>query len=83
MSLLLPMQQYKKKIGYATYFPILTLVNINLPWSIMIIKMHDDDYLIGEKLELLQTNQTHWYKRLLLLWEVGDKGGRNNICPHL
>ncbi len=45
--------------------------------------MHDDDYLIGEKLELLQTNQTHWYKRLLLLWEVGDKGGRNNICPHL
>jgi hypothetical protein len=33
----------------------------------MIIKMHNDDYLIGEKLELSQTNQTHWYNYLFLI----------------
>jgi hypothetical protein len=43
--------------------------------------MHSDDYLIGEKL-VSQTKQTDWYKILLLSWEVGGKGGRNNICPH-
>jgi hypothetical protein len=44
--------------------------------------MHNDDYLISEKLELSQTNQTHWYKILFLSWEVGGKGGKNSICPH-